>query len=343
MRISTHSISLRFSIGLILLFALYALGRILIMDRFHVSGQSMEPTLHEGEPLWVEKWTMGARIYKSLDFESLTLSCFRVPGIGHLKPGDIAVFNGPNGGGHRRIQFRINHVFAKRIIGTPGDTVRIVRGFYCNSSAPGRLLCPAETQSELSWLPKETIDSVRMYRESIKDVPWSILDFGPLYIPAKGSTVVLDDITAPAYATAVEYETGRRPVAGETHTFKGDWFFLGGDNVLNSRDSRYFGLVPAEFIVGRVLPMGHKDRTAMGFRKQNPDLERALLDAGYNRGELERVLFHYANDARALKATQSVIMALPSKTIRTISADRLIDSLEKERAALGFDRHIMNR
>ena len=94
MRITTHSISLRFSIGLILLFALYALGRILIMDRFHVSGQSMEPTLYEGEPLWVEKWTMGARIYKSLDFESLTLSCFRVPGMGHLKPGDIAVFPG---------------------------------------------------------------------------------------------------------------------------------------------------------------------------------------------------------------------------------------------------------
>lgn len=338
-----NSATLRFSVGLILLFALCALGRIFIMDRFHVGGQSMEPTLHEGEPLWVEKWTMGARIYKSFDFESLTLSCFRIPGIGHLKPGDIAVFNGPNGGGHRKIQFKINYVFAKRIIGTPGDTVRIVRGFYCNSSELGRLLCPAETQSELSWLPQETIDSVRMYRESIKDVPWSILDFGPLYIPAKGSTVVFDDITAAAYATAVEYETGRHPVAGETYTFKGDWFFLGGDNVLNSRDSRYFGLVPAEFIVGRVLPMGHKDRTAMGFRKQNPDLERALLDAGYNRGELERVLFHYGHNARALKATQSAIMALPKKETRTITADRLIDSLERERTAQCFDRHIMNR
>ena len=313
------------------------------MDRFHVSGQSMEPTLHEGEPLWVEKWTMGARIYKSFDFESLSLSCFRVPGIGHLKPGDIAVFNGPNGGGHRRIQFKINFVFAKRIIGTPGDTVRIVRGFYCNSSAPGRLFCPAETQSELSWLPKETIDSTRMYRESIKDVPWSILDFGPLYIPAKGSTVVLDDITAPAYATAVEYETGRRPVAGETHTFKGDWYFLGGDNVLNSRDSRYFGLVPAEFIVGRVLPMGHKDRTAKGLRKQNPELESALLNAGYNRGELERVLFHYAHDVQALKAIQGVITALPQQDIRTITAYRLIDSFEGERGSQSFDRHIMNR
>jgi len=37
------------------------------------------------------------------------------------------------------------------------------------------------------------------------------------------------------------------------YTFKGNWYFLGGDNVLNSRDSRYFGLVPKEYIVGVVI------------------------------------------------------------------------------------------
>lgn len=37
------------------------------------------------------------------------------------------------------------------------------------------------------------------------------------------------------------------------YTFKGNWYFLGGDNVLDSRDSRYFGLVPEEYIVGIVI------------------------------------------------------------------------------------------
>ncbi|MDO4843428.1 MAG: S26 family signal peptidase [Bacteroidales bacterium] len=41
-------------------------------------------------------------------------------------------------------------------------------------------------------------------------------------------------------------------VLGE-YTFKHNWYFLGGDNVLNSRDSRYFGLVPEEYIVGIVI------------------------------------------------------------------------------------------
>lgn len=36
------------------------------------------------------------------------------------------------------------------------------------------------------------------------------------------------------------------------YEFKCNWYFLGGDNVLDSRDSRYFGLVPEEYIVGIV-------------------------------------------------------------------------------------------
>ena len=34
------------------------------------------------------------------------------------------------------------------------------------------------------------------------------------------------------------------------YRFRGDWYFFGGDNVLNSKDSRYIGLVPEEYIVG---------------------------------------------------------------------------------------------
>lgn len=36
------------------------------------------------------------------------------------------------------------------------------------------------------------------------------------------------------------------------HTFKHDFYFMAGDNVINSNDSRYWGLVPEEYIVGVV-------------------------------------------------------------------------------------------
>lgn len=271
----------------------------------------MTPTLRAGERIWVEKWTLGARIYKKYDFSSSVLSCFRMPGIGHLSPGDIAVFNSPDGGNPGSIGFKINYVYAKRCIGTPGDTVRIVKGFYYNSSLPGRLLCPAEAQARLSFLSSEEADSVRMYRKSIKNVPWSARDFGPMVIPAKGCTMTFDSLTAAAYAMAVEYETGRRPVVGETYTFRGDWFFFGGDYVLNSRDSRYFGLIPSEYIIGKVLPLGHKNRTAKGLQKKDSALEEALTFALTNRGELEKVLYHYSGDERKENAAKWLIRNMP--------------------------------
>lgn len=290
---------------------LYGVSRIFLVDRFHVGGNSMEPTLHAGDPLWVEKWTLGARIYTSFDFDTPVLSSFRMPGLGRLKPGDIAVFNSPDGGNPGRIGFKINYVYAKRVIGTPGDTVQIIGGFYHNSSVPGRLLCPPESQARLGMMASPEADSVKMYRESINDVPWSAREFGPMAVPAKGCSMTFDSVTALAYAMAVEYESGRRPVAGESYVFQKNWYFLGGDYVLNSRDSRYFGLIPEDFIVGRVLPCRHKDRTAYGLRNVDPQMEEALAFAGTNRGELEKILYHYAGEKEKRAAAEWLIRNMP--------------------------------
>ena len=98
-------------------------------DRFVIKGESMEPTLHTGEGVWVNKLLMGARIYTKFDFEdSPELHCFRMPGLRKLRVGDVAVFNYPYGRGGDTIAFKINYVYCKRCWGTPGDTVRIVDG-----------------------------------------------------------------------------------------------------------------------------------------------------------------------------------------------------------------------
>lgn len=177
--------------GILLLCVLYVGGRVLVIDRFHVGGKSMEPTLQAGDPLWVEKWTMGARIYRKFDFSMSELSCFRLPGSGWLKPGDIAVFNSTENGKDGNIGFRISHVYAKRCIGTPGDTVRIVNGFYHNSSAPGRLLCPPEGQVRLSEMAESEIDANGLYWRGLPGTPWTIKNFGPRTLPRKYDSKVI--------------------------------------------------------------------------------------------------------------------------------------------------------
>lgn len=237
---------------------------VFICDRFRIGGDSMSPTLESGDRIMVNKLLMGARIYTSYDFSSPDMKSFRMPGLRKIRPGDVAVFNYPYGRNRKKIEFRINYVYAKRCIGCPGDTVSIEDGYYRNGRCVDMILGVADNQREL----KETPDSVLSRKKGIleafpfsPDYGWTIKDFGPLYVPGKGDSIRIDTGTVKLYGRMIEYETGILPQTREgkvwldghelrEYVFKGNWYFFGGDNVLNSKDSRYTGLVPEEYIVG---------------------------------------------------------------------------------------------
>lgn len=317
-----------FRIGLalvaIMLPLLLLLSRVFVVDKFTVRGQSMEPTLHDGQKIRVNKLAMGPRIYLSYDFESPELKSVRLPGFRRLKPGDIAVLNCPEGWGQGKMGFKINYVYAKRCIGVPGDSVSIVNGFYVNSSLPGKRICPAENQSMLAMTPDSILSSMGVYLGASphRRLDWTIRDFGPLRLPRKGDIAVMDSVGAALYGRIIEYETGARPaVDGSEYTFRHGYYFFGGDNVLNSRDSRYFGLVQDDFIVGKV--MGHR------MKREPETVERALEAAGRNRGELESVLWHYRHDERRLRAARWLIANMPGhySDVPNAAMEALMDAI----------------
>ncbi|NND94405.1 MAG: S26 family signal peptidase, partial [Flavobacteriales bacterium] len=91
---------------------------------------------------------------------------------------------------------------------------------------------------------------------------WSIDNFGPLWIPAKGASIDLTLENLPLYRRAIEAYEGKSVsvVDGQIHidgipsnsyTFTLDYYWMMGDNRHQSQDSRYFGFVPEDHVVGR--------------------------------------------------------------------------------------------
>ena len=202
----------------------------------------------------------------------------RLKGLRNVRRGDIVVFGFPNGDtvlrkapsedyyslcrfyGKQKVISTLGPVVArpadkvdhyvKRCVAIPGDTLEIREGLVWVDGVQQ----PSYPGMQISRNLEKVQNDYREIFPFSPDYTWTRDEFGPLWIPQKGATVKLTRENLPLYERIIrvyEHSSVEEALAAGSYTFKQDYYFMMGDNRHNSLDSRYWGFVPEDHIVGR--------------------------------------------------------------------------------------------
>ena len=287
-RISTNYFS---TITLITYFAFsifsILLIRALVGDIYFVPSGSMERTLSAGDYILVNKISYGTKVpryWADLPVigqwakapKQFSLDRFRqLKSFKKLRYEDIIVFNSVEG--HK-------HLLVKRIIGLPGDSVSVIDSKILRnqkklaekaSYAFDYINKNAQNLSSVQTYSNAEFEQLRAYQKKVlvrqldtlmdidtkrypilRDNNWSIDRFGPLLIPKRGTQIVLNQRNKLLYERLIQKFESPDPLEnGEksTYTFKKDYYFVLGDNRHHSVDSRSYGLIPEDYIQGKMI------------------------------------------------------------------------------------------
>lgn len=243
------------TVGVTLLIALFL--KTFVVEAFRIPSASMENTLRIGDFLFVNKFIYGVGTPKTLPFTNVEIPHFRLPALALPRRGDVIVFEYPGDRDEKKPRRAVNYI--KRCVAVGGDTLLIQnKSVFVNGR---EFLFPASgakvRQSE--FLPQEPADW--MFPKGSSFNPDY---YGPLIVPFEGMRVNLEDGAIEQWRTFIEREGHRVQLASDgtvliddvpstVYTVKRNYFFMMGDNRDNSLDSRFWGFVPKENIVGKAM------------------------------------------------------------------------------------------
>ncbi len=217
---------------------------------FVVPTGSMENTVLTGDFLFVNKFIYGPSTPQVIPFLNIPLPFYKFPGLRDPERGDVIVFIYP--GDINEVKPKEFQYYLKRCVAVAGDTLRIInKHLFVNGKEQ-----PPPPKAKFSPI----INNYDRFRTFPPGRGFTSDNYGPLRIPKKGDTVW---ITARNFAEwrifilreghDIKMEGGKAIIDGKPSDFyvvERNYCFGMGDNRDNSEDSRFWGFIPYENVVG---------------------------------------------------------------------------------------------
>ena len=228
------------------------------IDAFNIPSASMENTLLPGDFILINKAAYSISTPHYITILNLWLDSYPIVKIKHPDRNDVVVFKFP--GYPNEFTPSENSSYIKRIIGLPGDTVQIKNeSVFINNNL---VRAPEDALFRLNNSTEDLREDPRIYPFNNG---WRNDNYGPIVVPQKGDTVKLSNNNIAEWQALIDRELGHKAVSVEgsviniddkairQYVLQKNYYFVLGDNREDSMDSRYWGFVPEDYIIGKAF------------------------------------------------------------------------------------------
>ncbi len=232
--------------------------RVFILAAFRIPTSSMADTLYPGDFIIVNLAAYKLNTPRQIPILGLSIPSVNILNTGKPEINDLIVFKFPAINSDDAVYNNTNLI--KRVVALPGDTLQIInKRVFINGK---EINLPVTVRRSFENIkPKGKEDEGIFF----SGTGWNSDNYGPVRVPAVGDTIQINTDNIETWKRLIVSEYEEKVVRDEgsvitiddkpvrNYVIKKNHYFVMGDNFNNSRDSRYFGFVNEDMILGKAM------------------------------------------------------------------------------------------